>query len=322
MVTVREVSFSSDGQRCAGQLFLPPGGPKAACVVMAHGTTGTMDFGLSPYARRFAEAGLVVLVFDYRHFGASAGHPRQLISVRRQLADWRAAIRFARALPEVDPDRVALWGTSLSAGHVVAVAAADPAIRAVVAQLPFMGVDTGRSSPRSGKVTAVLFAAALRDTVGALFGRRPVTVPIVGEPGAVAVFTGSDDDAVARELAAGAPTWRNEMAARSLFGLVGYRPGRLARRLHMPLLVCVAEADTAASLPLALRAAEQAPYGQLRRYPGSHFAAYLGEVQQRMITDQTAFLRRHLAFTPARAASRGPETPGDMALHRREGGVA
>jgi alpha-beta hydrolase superfamily lysophospholipase len=281
---------------------------------MAHGTTGTMDFGLVPYARRFAQAGLVVLAFDYRHFGASEGQPRQLISVRRQLADWRAAIRFARALPEVDRGRVALWGTSLSGGHVVAVAAADPAIRAVVAQLPFMGIETGRSSPRSGKVTAALFAAALRDTVGVVVGRRPVTVPIVGEPGAVAVFTGAEDAAVARELAAEAPTWRNEMAARSLFGLVGYRPGRLARRLRMPLLVCIAEGDTAASLPLAVRAAGQAPHGELRRYPGGHFAAYLGEVQQRMVTDQTGFLRRHLAVTPARATSPDQRHPDEKVL--------
>ncbi|KUL25618.1 hypothetical protein ADL15_40400 [Actinoplanes awajinensis subsp. mycoplanecinus] len=303
VITLREVSFFSDGQRCAGRLFLPPEAAWTACVVSAHGTTGTMDFGLARYAQRFAEAGLVVLTFDYRQFGASEGRPRQVISVRRQVADWQAAIRFARALPEVDPDRVALWGTSLSGGHVMTVAAADPAIRAVVAQLPFMGIEAGRSSPRSGKVTAALFAAALRDAAGALFARAPVTVPIVGPPGAVAVFTGAEDDAVARHLAAEAPTWRNEMAARSLFALMRYRPGRLARRLEMPLLVCVAEADTAASLPLATRAAREAPHGELRRYPGGHFSAYLGEVQQRMVTDQTAFLRRHLCATPADATS-------------------
>lgn len=309
MGTVREVSFSSGARRCAGRLFRPSEASRAACLVMAHGTTGTMDFGLAPYARRFADAGLVVLTFDYRHFGASEGRPRQLISVRRQLADWRAAIRFARALPEVDPDRVALWGTSLSGGHVVVVAASDPAIRAVVAQLPFTGIETGRSSPRSGGVTAALFAAAARDVVAAVFGRPPVTVPIVGEPGAVAVFTGAEDYAVARELAAHAPTWRNEMTARSMFGLAAYRPGRLARRLRMPLLVCVAEGDTAASPRLAIRAAEQAPRGESRSYPGGHFSAYLGEVRQRMADDQTAFLHRCLAATPGRSGIR-PRTPG------------
>ena len=95
------------------------------------------------------------------------------------------------------------------------------------------------------------------------------------------------------------------MAARSLFSLIRYRPGKLAGRLVMPLLICIAEDDTAASLPLAVRAAEQAPHGELRRYPGGHFAAYLGEVFEQMVSDQVKFLRRHLASTPATTAGAG-----------------
>lgn len=128
---------------------------------------------------------------------------------------------------------------------------------------------------------------------------------MVGEPGTVAVFTGTEDNTVARGLAAEAPEWRNEMAARSLFSLIRYRPGKLAGRLVMPLLICIAEDDTAASLPLAVRAAEQAPHGELRRYPGGHFAAYLGEVFEQMVSDQVKFLRRHLASTPATTAGAG-----------------
>jgi uncharacterized protein len=306
MATRADVSFPSGGQRCGGWLYLPMGVTgKAPCVVMAHGTTGTMNFGLARYAQRFAAAGFAVLVFDYRHFGASDGWPRQLVRVGRQVADWRAAVRFARTLPKVDPDRVALWGTSLGGGHVVTVAADDPSIAAVVAQLPFMGVDLRGSSQRTGRVTRTLFMAAIRDAIGGVFGRTPVTIPMVGEPGAVAVFTGTEDNTVARALAAEAPEWRNEMAARSLFSLIRYRPGKLAGRLVMPLLICVADDDTAASLPLAVRAAEQAPRGELRRYPGGHFAAYLGEVFEQMVSDQVKFLRRHLASTPAATAGAG-----------------
>ena len=231
MATRVDVSFPSGGQRCGGWLYLPTGVTgKAPCVVMAHGTTGTMNFGLARYAQRFAAAGFAVLVFDYRHFGASDGQPRQLIRVGRQVADWRAAVRFARMLPQVDSDRVALWGTSLGGGHVVTVAADDPSIAAVVAQLPFMGVDLRGSSPRTGRVTRTLFMAAIRDAIGGVFRRAPVMIPMVGEPGAVAVFTGTEDNTVARALAAEAPEWRNEMAARSLFSLIRYRPGKLARR--------------------------------------------------------------------------------------------
>ena len=92
-MTREDIVFDSRGTICRAWFYAPAtdvfvnrrGTP---CVVMAHGLGGTRDAGLEPYARRFANAGLAVLLFDYRHFGASDGEPRQLISVRRQLADW------------------------------------------------------------------------------------------------------------------------------------------------------------------------------------------------------------------------------------------
>ena len=69
---------------------------------------------LDAFAERFAAAGLAALVFDYRHFGASEGEPRQLLDVKRQLTDWRSAVAYARGLAGVDGDRVAVWGTSFS----------------------------------------------------------------------------------------------------------------------------------------------------------------------------------------------------------------
>ena len=73
----------------------------------------------------------------------------------------------------------------------------------------------------------------------------------------------------------------------------------------MPALFCVAEEDTAASLALAVRAAEHAPRGELRQYPGGHFAAYVGDVFERMATDQVVFLRQHLVQLPTPAAGTG-----------------
>ena len=64
--------------------------------------------------------------------------------------------------------------------------------------------------------------------------------------------------------------------------------------MSAPLLVCIAEGDTAGSVPLAIRAAQRAPRGQLKRYPVSHFAVYQGEVMEHMIADQIRFMRAHL----------------------------
>ena len=98
---------------------------------MAHGLSAVRDQRLPAYAERFAAAGLGVLLFDYRHFGASGGEPRQLLDIGRQLADWRAAVAYARARF----DRVALFGSSFAGGHVLAVGT-DPGIAAVVSQCP------------------------------------------------------------------------------------------------------------------------------------------------------------------------------------------
>ncbi len=111
---------------------------------MAHGLAAVKEMRLDAYAERFAAAGLNVLVFDYRHFGASDGDPRQLLDIKKQHQDWVNAVAHARSRPEVDAERVALWGSSLSGGHVMAVAGTvDPA--AWSPQVPHV------SGPRSTK---------------------------------------------------------------------------------------------------------------------------------------------------------------------------
>lgn len=163
-ITTRiEVTFDSGGAECAAYLYSPvPAFGEAPCVVMGHGFTGTRNLGLPAYAERFAAAGMAVLVFDYRHFGASGGEPRQLLDIGHQLDDYRAAVAFARAQPGIDPDRIALWGTSLSGGHVIVVAAGDSRIAAVISQVPFPGVEFGRHGERPAKVTLYLLAAAAK----------------------------------------------------------------------------------------------------------------------------------------------------------------
>jgi dienelactone hydrolase len=295
MIEQTAVYFDSGGATCAASLYRPAKGDGlVSCLVMAHGTSGTKDLGLAAYAERFAAAGLAVLVFDYRHFGASGGHPRQLIHIRHQLEDYHAAIRFARGLPGVDPERIALWGTSLSGGHVLVVAATDARIAAVVAQVPWVGIEFGRASPRSQQATRKLFVAAFRDALHGLLRRPPYLIKVVGQPGELAAFTDADARGWMEVMASGAPTWRNAIAARVLFSMLLYRPGTRAKQLAMPLLVCIADQDTAGSTALALRAARQARHAEVRHYLLPHFAVYAGEGFERVIADQITFLQAHL----------------------------
>ena len=172
-------------QRCAAWLYQPE--QASACVVLAHGWTGVREQRLDAFAERFAAAGFAALVFDYRHFGASDGEPRSLLDIKRQREDWRAAVAYARGLDRIDPERIALWGSSFSGGHVIETAARDHRVAAVIAQVPF--IDGFANLLRLGRRHALgLTLAGLRDQLGVLAGRPPHMLASVGPPGSGAVM--------------------------------------------------------------------------------------------------------------------------------------
>jgi dienelactone hydrolase len=290
-----DLDFESGEGSCAAW-FYPSQAPHAACVVMAHGFGGVREARLGAYAKRFQQAGHAVLVFDYRHFGDSSGEPRQLIAIRRQLADWRAAVAFARSLDGVDPGRVALWGTSFSGGHVLAVAARDPRVACAISQVPFMSgpATVAMAGPRAGLRLAV---EGFRDAIGAVVGRGPRYVPIVGQPGELAAMTAPGAEAGCRALFPPGFPWRNEVAARIFLAMGFYVPGHRAKRVRCPLLVQVADEDTTTPPAPAVNAARKSSQGELRRYPVGHFDIYVGEPFERAVADQLDFLER--ALTPA-----------------------
>ncbi|HEY4452031.1 MAG TPA: alpha/beta hydrolase [Solirubrobacteraceae bacterium] len=297
-----EVAFDSAGVRCAGVHLRGAGGAFAdadgrrPCVVLGHGFAGTVDSGLMPYAEGFSAAGLDALAFDYRHFGLSDGEPRQLVSIPGQLADYAAALAFARTLDGVDPDRIVLWGSSYSGGHVIAAAVADGRVAAVIAQTPAMdGMRTLAEVARYAGLGIVvkLTLAGLRDLAGSLRGRPPAMVPVVGRPGSVAVMTSADAEPGYRAIAG--PSWRNEVAARIALSAGSYRPGRQADRLPCPILVQIADRDAVAPVKAAQDAAWLATgRSEVRTYPIGHFEVYTGEPFARALADQLQFLGRHL----------------------------
>src|SRR5947209_15645201 len=153
-----DVSFLSDGEHCRAWLFMPDA-ERPPLVILGHGLGGIREYGLEPFARRFADAGIAALVFTYRHFGDSGGHPRQLLDIEHQLDDWAAALAYARTLEEIDSTRIALWGTSFGGGHVLIAAARDGGVAAVVSQCPFTdGVAATRAAHPRSLVPAVVLA--------------------------------------------------------------------------------------------------------------------------------------------------------------------
>ncbi len=297
-MTPTDITFTSGGDQCAGWHFPaaddslagPSGRP---VVVMAHGLGGTMDSGLAPFAEGLATAGLDVLAFDYRGFGASAGEPRQTVSIARQVDDYRAAMAAAARLPGVDPDRLVLWGVSVSGGHVLEAGAARDDVAAVVSVTPLVsGAAAGRLALAHHKKSAILRStlAGLRSKVGG-----PVMMPIVARPGEFGAMT--LDGAYEAYTAMAGPTWRNEIDAAIGLELGGLRPGRFAKDIGCPLFVQIADFDRSAPPQASAKVAFKGR-AQVRHYPCDHFDVWPGGDQfDAVLTHQVAFLRRTLSPT-------------------------
>jgi dienelactone hydrolase len=286
-----DVSFTSGGDRIAAWFYPGEhgGAPRRPCVVVGHGFAGVKEARLDAFAERFAQAGLACLVFDYRHFGASGGQPRQLISVRRQQLDWRAAIAYARSLDRVDARRIALWGTSFGGGHVLEIASRDRRIRAAVLHMPL--VDALATGREEGIVhTLKLVFAGVRDALGVLLRRPPYLVPVVGPPGTLAFMTAPEAEPGYFSIVRSAPLWRNRVPARAVFQMALFRPARRASRVRCPLLFIVGERDTITPAPITRRAAARVTHARVLSLPGGHFDAYLGDAFEQAVAAETAFL--------------------------------
>ncbi len=288
--TREDLRIPSHGEQLAAYLYLPDAAGPVPCVVMAHGFSGTRDDGLPAYAEAFQQAGFAVVLFDYRHFGASTGEPRQLLDIGRQQDDYRAVIDWARHAPGIDPDRIVLWGSSFSGGHVIAVAAADRRIAAVISQAPFTdSLPILRRTPIRKALGALW--VALRDAGGAVLGKAPRLIPAAGKPGTLAVMTDPDVESEFTAIVGPESLWRNEVAARLMLKVPFYRPIRSASRLAMPVLFCVCDLDTTTPPSSTIAAARRAPQGELRRYPYTHFSIY---TDPQVKIDQVEFLSRVL----------------------------
>lgn len=265
---------------------------------MAAGLAVAKEPGTDPFAARFNEVGFSVLAFDFRRLGESGGSPRQVVRIGDQQEDFLAAVRFARTMPQVDPAKVAIWGFSLSGGHVFPVAARDHELGAAIAVSAL--ADGPSSAPNGFRHTTPLSGLritgrGLLDAIGGLVGRDPLLVPLAGERGTVAALTTPDSLNGSGALNPGNryPDWRQEVSAWSALRIGMYRPGRCASRVACPLLVVATEQDGVAPPGPVIRAGERAPRGEVVKMPGGHYEPFL-DGHDRAAEIQLEFLHRHL----------------------------
>lgn len=298
MTTPRDVRIPAGPDQIAAYLYVPdgpgPAGTGRPCIVMAHGFTATRDDGLPAYAEAFCEAGYVVVVFDYRGFGASTGTPRQLLDIAMQHADYHTVVEWARRLDGVDPDRIVVWGSSFSGGHVLAVAAEDPRIAAVISQAPFTdGIATLRAQPLSFVPKGL--AAGLRDQIGAWRGQPPHLMAAVGDPGTVAAMTSPTPNPDSRRSSARTRCGAMNSAPASHCAWASTGPA--SSQGGWPCHCWSACARTTPSHPgTDDRGGAARTARELRRYPYGHFDIYR---DPQVKADQLAFLRRVFADVAA-----------------------
>lgn len=287
-------NFLSHGTECAGKLFLPDSSELPPVVVMGHGLGAQQDFRLPAFAERFVERGLAVFTFDYRHWGESAGEPRQLLVPQKQKADWHAALAHMRGLEQVDGERLGIWGSSFGGAHVIQVAAEDHGIRAVVSQV--LAADTA-SAVKSFGLGYIIKSTALglTDALRGLLGMQALYFPLVGRPGETAVMNTPECWDGYLGMVPDNSSWKNEVTARSLLLLPLYRAIKVADQVRSPTLLMGGVNDSLVAIEDIRALAKKLPGAVLREYDCNHFEPYYPPMFETFVTEQSDFLAEKLA---------------------------
>lgn len=301
--TVQDIEFNADGTLLRGWLYRPKLAKISPAIVMAHGWGCIKEFYLDKYAEVFASTGYVVLVYDNRNFGDSDGEPRQEIDPWQQVRDYRHAITFMQTQPFVDPNKIGIWGTSYSGGHVLVVAAIDKRVKCVVSQVPTASGWRGmlrRVFPDNWKTTLEKFN---QDRLDRFSGKSPMLVPIIADPNHKGEASHASADAWEFFSGKHAPAndqwrfkkWRNEITLRSIEMYSEYEPGSYIERIApTPLLMLVAENDVVAVTDEALEAFNRARgIKKLRLFPGGHFSAYTNLFNE-LSSEAAAWFKQYL----------------------------
>jgi pimeloyl-ACP methyl ester carboxylesterase len=282
---IREVEFAAgDGTALRGRLYSPDGViSRTRAVLMTHGFSATVDMGLDEFATAIAARGTIVLAYDHRHFGASDGEPRQLVNPWRQTRDQFDALTWLCDQPEVDPARVGVWGSSYSGGQALVLGAVDERVRAVVANVPFVGGFSGEGSDeeRFAELRDALLdrsgdgpADARDEPVG------PMAVVVEGDGGERAFLPQAESSAwfLDRGRRPGV-RWENRVLLQRAFGSTpAFDPGVAVPFLRAPVLMVVATKDDVANTDAELAAFERAPEPkELVTIDGHHFTPYDGD---------------------------------------------
>lgn len=140
-----QVTFFSEGDKLSADLYLPDGdgGKRWPGVVQGPGFLGVKD--AKHYVmmfERLCRAGYACLVLDYRGWGDSEGRHRGWIMPMWQVEDIRNGITYLQTRSDIDPNRIATYGSGGTGGaNAIYVAAIDSRVKCAVC---YLGISNGR----------------------------------------------------------------------------------------------------------------------------------------------------------------------------------
>jgi pimeloyl-ACP methyl ester carboxylesterase len=137
-----------------------------------------------------------------------------------------------------------------------------------------------------------LFVHAQRDKGRSRLGLAPHTIPIVGQPGTLAMFSAPGAFAGYARLMAGSDTFKNEVCARLLFMGHGRDPSEAAKDVDCPVLLLVCEYDNLVAPDSHVKAAQAlGTKATVKSFPIGHFDIYEGQYFEQAVNEKIAFLK-------------------------------
>ena len=134
MPTAFDLVFPFEDVDLTGTVYLPDAEPPHPAVLMLHGSgPADRDSGdfFPPIREAFLAAGIAVFSWDKQGIGGSDGDWRNQTIPDRAL-EAQAAVEAVQLQPEIDPDRIGVWGHSQGGWVGPLLAAREPGIAALV----------------------------------------------------------------------------------------------------------------------------------------------------------------------------------------------
>jgi cephalosporin-C deacetylase-like acetyl esterase len=291
-VMKRSVEFYSEGCRIGADLVLPDThteGQRLPAVILCHGFSGIRTILLPPYADELARNGFAALLFDYRGFGDSEGERGRLVPAEQRV-DIRNAITFMQSLPEVDPDRIGLWGTSFGGANAICTAAIDTRVKCLSVQITFGSgermVGAGMTEEEKQKLHATLDKAWQRTVVR----NKPMMLAMEQ------ILTDEDSKAFYAKTVAEHPEFKIKLPLTTIRESLEYCPEDFLPRVHVPIMLIGATDDIVCPVSemRSLYDRANAPRELFIIEGARHYDVYEGEFFKQSCGKAVEWYKKHL----------------------------